>query len=210
MLKAVCSSNIEELEACLAQGWDINAACDYDERFNAASLAAHLDKLEVLHFLDLRGADLSSGAGKVGNTPLMTGMLNWNVRIIDYLTERGVDPMVKDKYGFTALRKAQIKNLNTISSMLKAYELRYTTAKFQRNQGFINNITSKDWEERLKGKDLSSYKLYELRGEEAYYKPSDLLVRGDYPFSNMEENQLVMTLAGNYRHFDSGDDKIII
>jgi len=48
----------------------------------------------------------------------MAGMMNWNVRIIDYLTERGVDPYVKDKYGFTALKKAQIKNLKTISSML--------------------------------------------------------------------------------------------
>jgi ankyrin repeat protein len=79
---------------------------DHDSKYNAASLAAHLDRLEMLHYLDLRGADLSSGAGKVGNTPLMTGMMNWNVRIIDYLTERGVDPYVTDKYGFTALKKA--------------------------------------------------------------------------------------------------------
>ena len=88
-------------------------------------MAAHLDKLEVLHFLDLHGADLSSGAGKINTTPLMAGMMNWNVRIIDYLTERGVDPTIKDKYGFTALRKAQIKNLRTIQSMLQAYESKY-------------------------------------------------------------------------------------
>ena len=79
---------------------------DYDGKYNAASLAAHLDHLEVLHFLDLRGADLSSGVGSMNNSPLMTGMMSWNVRIIDYLTERGVDPYVKDKFGFTALRKA--------------------------------------------------------------------------------------------------------
>jgi len=67
-----------------------------------------------LHFLDLKGADLSQGAGKFNNTPLMTGLMNWNVRIIDYLTERGVDPFVEDKFGFTALKKAQIKNFRTI------------------------------------------------------------------------------------------------
>ena len=82
------------------------------------SLAAHLDKLEVIHFLDMKGADLSRGAGKFNNTPLMAGMMNWNVRIIDYLTERGVDPFVEDAYGFTALKKAKIKNFRTIGSML--------------------------------------------------------------------------------------------
>ena len=98
---------------------------DHEGKYNAASLAAHLDKLEVLHLLDVRGADLSGGAGKFGNTPLMTGLMNWNVRIIDYLTERGVDPHVVDKFGFTALKKSQIKNLRTIQSMLVAYEKRY-------------------------------------------------------------------------------------
>ena len=36
----------------------------------------------------------------------MSATQKWNVRIIDYLLERGVDPSIKDKYGFTALRKA--------------------------------------------------------------------------------------------------------
>jgi hypothetical protein len=71
-----------------------------------------------LHFLDLRGADLSSGAGRFNNTPLMTGLMNWNVRIIDYLTERGVDPFIEDSFGFTALKKAKIKNYRTIQSIL--------------------------------------------------------------------------------------------
>jgi hypothetical protein len=34
------------------------------------------------------GADLNQGAGKFNNTPLMTAMAKWNVRIIDYLMER--------------------------------------------------------------------------------------------------------------------------
>jgi ankyrin repeat protein len=70
------------------------------------SLACHLDRLEILHYLDLRGADLNSGAGKQRFSPLMVSVMRWNVRIIDYLLERGVDPYEKDCYGFTALRKA--------------------------------------------------------------------------------------------------------
>ena len=75
-------------------------------RFTAVSLAAHLDNLEMLHCLDLHGADLSRSGGKQGNTPLMTASNRWNVRIIDYLLERGVDPTVQDSFGFTAKRKA--------------------------------------------------------------------------------------------------------
>ena len=86
------------------------------------SLACHLDKLEVLHCLDLHGADLSSGTGQFGNTPLMEALHRWDVRIIDYLMERGVDPSVKDTYGFTAKQKAKIRNLRTIHSMLDQYE----------------------------------------------------------------------------------------
>jgi ankyrin repeat protein len=48
----------------------------------------------VLHLLDLYGADLTSGAGKYNNTPLMAALQKWNVRIIDYLLERKVDPTI--------------------------------------------------------------------------------------------------------------------
>lgn len=57
----------------------------------------------------------------------MTATGRWNVRVVDYLIERGADPFVKDKFGFTAQRKAEIKNLRTISSMLKQYENEYQT-----------------------------------------------------------------------------------
>ena len=103
----------------MAAGWSPNATVDHLNRYTAVSLAAHLDQLEVLHCLDLHGADLSLGGGKFNNTPLMTALVRWNVRIIDYLMERGVDPSVTDSFGFTAKRKAQIKNLRTITSMLE-------------------------------------------------------------------------------------------
>ena len=59
-------------------------------------------------------------------TPLMKATNNWNVRIVDYLIERGVDPFIKDKYGFTAKDKAKLKNHRTIFAMLDSYEKRYS------------------------------------------------------------------------------------
>ena len=91
------------------------------------TLACHLDKLEMVHFLDLMGADINKGTGIGKNTPLMSATMKWNVRIVEYLTERGADPSIQDKYGFTAKRKAEIKNLKTIHSMLSLYENEYTT-----------------------------------------------------------------------------------
>ena len=52
----------------------------------------------------------------------MEAQHRWDVRIVDYLMERGVDPKVKDVYGFTAKNKAKIRNLRTIHSMLEEYE----------------------------------------------------------------------------------------
>lgn len=86
-----------------------------------------MNKLEVLHALDLHGADLSLAAGKQKFSPLMTALMRWNVGVIDYLMERGVDPSVKDKYGFTAKDKAKIKQFRTIHSMLTSYEERYAS-----------------------------------------------------------------------------------
>ena len=103
MLQGICEANVEKIEACLKKGWNINDPIDYAGKFNAASLAAHLNNLELLHFLDLHGANLSQGVGEQQLTPLMTAVGKWNVRIVDYLLERKVDPFIKDKYGFTAL-----------------------------------------------------------------------------------------------------------
>ena len=71
------------------------------------------------------GADLSTGAGKFNQTPLMAAIGKWNVRIIDYLMERGADPFVKDSFGFTASRKAEIRQLRTIHAMMKDYEEKF-------------------------------------------------------------------------------------
>lgn len=146
----------------------------------------------------------------------MTGLMNWNVRIIDYLTERGVDPFIEDKYGFTALKKAKIKNFRTIQSILGQYEGRYKLSKGlgSKSSVFLNNITSKEWEEKLQKVDIDKYQTEKIWKADnktfATFKPSDLLAMGEYPFSNFEENQLVITVATNFHFFDSRDDKLIL
>jgi len=107
VLQAVCKGKIDSLEKLIIDhGWDVNLEIDHQGKYTAMTLACHLDNLEMVHFLDLMGADIHSGRGKLSNTPLMSATMRWNVRIVDYLMERGVDPFITDKYGFTAKRKA--------------------------------------------------------------------------------------------------------
>jgi hypothetical protein len=105
----------------LRQGWDISESIDHAELHNAVKLACHLDRLEALHLLDFT---VKTFLQVVENhtTPLMATLKKWNVRIIDYLMERGVDPLVEDRFGFTIKRKAEIRQLRTIHAMLSEYE----------------------------------------------------------------------------------------
>lgn len=96
---------------------------------NAASIAAEMDKIEVLHYLELRGADLSMPAGPYLLTPLMMATNQWQVRIVEYLTERMVDPGVVDKFGFTARDKARMKNLNRIHAIIEQHETDFQDSK---------------------------------------------------------------------------------
>ena len=64
MLQSICDGDLELLESYLKLGWAVDSPVDHDQKFNAATLACHLDKLEVLHLLDMYGADLSIGVGK--------------------------------------------------------------------------------------------------------------------------------------------------
>ena len=87
-------------------------------------MAAGLDHLEVLHFLDLAGADLSRPSGKNNTTPLMAATVSWNVRVVEYLLERGVDPDTRDVFGFSAADKARLKNLKRIENLIESYSAR--------------------------------------------------------------------------------------
>ena len=56
----------------------------------------------------------------------------------------------------------------------------------------MNNITSKEWEQKLQKVDIDNYKTFRLWKADnksfANFKPSDLLTIGEYPFSNFEDN----------------------
>jgi ankyrin repeat protein len=129
MLVAVCEGKIDEIEKYLKKGYPVDEPVDRHGKYTPASLAAYLDKLEVLHFLDLNGADIVSAKGKFGFTPLLTAQSRWNVKIIDYLIERGVNPFVKDNFGFTAKQKALLNEHKTIYSMLNQYESEWELKK---------------------------------------------------------------------------------
>lgn len=57
---------------------------------------------------------------------------------------------------------------------------------------FLKNITSKQWEEKLEKVDIDKYQTVKLWKADnktfAIFKPSDLLTLGEYPFSNFEDN----------------------
>ena len=74
--------------------------------------------------MDLAGADLGKPSGKYSTTPLMAATTSWNVRVVEYLLERGVDPDTRDIYGFSAADKARFKNLKRIESLLESYSAR--------------------------------------------------------------------------------------
>jgi ankyrin repeat protein len=78
----------------LNKGFHIDSIIDKQEKFTPMSLACHLDDLEMAHFLDIMGADIHSARGKQGYTPLMTSTNRFNTRMVDYLIERGANPLV--------------------------------------------------------------------------------------------------------------------
>lgn len=88
------------------EGWPVDGLIDRQKKYTALTLACHLDHLEIVHLLDLKGANISAPAGKHQNSPLMAATMRWNVRIVDYLLTRNVDPNMVDEYGFTAKKKA--------------------------------------------------------------------------------------------------------
>lgn len=117
-MRAVCKGDIDTIDDLLDSGYDIDSPIELSRGLTAAGVAAETDNLEILHYLHLKGANLSTGAGSFGITPLMAATGQWNTRIIEFLLSRGVDSNIKDTFGFTALEKAEMKNLRTIKTML--------------------------------------------------------------------------------------------
>ena len=103
---------VPEWKQISSQKLNINDPVDLKRGINAYALAAELDKLEVLHYLELRGATsdcVSQPSSKYMLTPLMLAVNTWNVRVIEYLFKRVWNPNITDIYGMTAKDKAKIK-----------------------------------------------------------------------------------------------------
>ena len=165
----------------------------------------------MVHLLDTIGADVNQGVGKHQNTPLMTATGRWNVRIIDYLIERGADPTKVDVYGFSARRKAEIKNLKTISSMLKQHETKFLDQE-EKNLA----ITNARWKAIIASRNLNilNFKPVSIirpnNSSVVNFSPSKIMKReGSYPFQNMDDNQDIFCLfsgiSGNNEFIDSSD-----
>ena len=65
--------------------FDINAPIELCWGLNAAAIAAEADKLEMLHYLYLKGANISQGSGKYQITPMMAAVNKWNTRCVEFL-----------------------------------------------------------------------------------------------------------------------------
>ena len=56
MVKGIWDQDYKLIDEALDAGFDINAPIELRRGLNAYALAAELDRLEVLHYLELRGA----------------------------------------------------------------------------------------------------------------------------------------------------------
>jgi len=63
-LKAITNGDVDQLESCLRRGWDLNKPVDQNGKFSALSLACFLDNLEMVHLLDMYGADINQSVGE--------------------------------------------------------------------------------------------------------------------------------------------------
>mmetsp|Transcript_15578 Transcript_15578/g.13619 ORF Transcript_15578/g.13619 Transcript_15578/m.13619 type:complete len:286 (+) Transcript_15578:13-870(+) len=207
LVYAICNEDFDMIKEVYDQGYDFNSPLDFKRGLNAYTLATELDKLEVLHFIEL----LAKVSGKVGplnviaerneNTtipetkfhdhqmnPLMMAVNNWNVRMIEYLIARNVNPTYIDKYGFNAKNKADIRNLNTISKIIDDYQENYDPLK-----------ADKDYEEKLEEESkVLEYKKVYLRdptgGEYLCNPPSKLFKYGHNPFIDVDNSGYVIGL----------------
>ncbi|CAI2378080.1 unnamed protein product [Moneuplotes crassus] len=209
LVYAICQEEYGMIQQVFDEGFDLNTPLDYKRGLNAFALATDLDKLEVLHFLELLESskvslnkiaerntqttipeDISHGHRL---TPLMIAVNSWNVRMVEYILSRNVDPTIKDKYGFSAKDKARVKNLNTISNIIEDYEEKYDPSEAEKY------YSSKIKEE---SKILEYEKVYVNSFEASEYytkKPSDLFKFHSHPFLAPSEHGYCLSLF-NIKH----------
>ena len=171
LMRAVCEKDINEVKTVLDEGFDVDGLnIDEKYRYKAMGLAAALNRVGIMEYFLLRGADINA-KDMHGNTPLMHAVTNWQFDAIKYLVEQGADLNAKDIYGFNAIEKAKFRGLNSIADYLEQQKSKppvpKTFPKFTVNFDFETHLS--DATEQL----YTKKKFYQA-------KPKV------YPFNNLE------------------------
>lgn len=170
LTKAICEKDINEVKLVLDEGFNVNSQeVDEKYKYKALGLAASLNRVGILEYLLLRGADLNVQDAN-GNTPLMLAVLNWQYDSIKYLVERGANIGAKDKYGFTAIDKAKFRGLTSIADYLE------TQKSIQRSAKFPQFTVNFDFESHFSDQSADLYRA------KKYYQTKPKV----YPFNNFE------------------------
>jgi hypothetical protein len=170
LLKAICERDINEVKEVLDKKFNMDEEHLEDKYgYKAAGIAAALNRVGILEYLILRGADINT-KDKTGNTPLMHAVINWQYDAIRMLVENGADLSIKDNYGLTVIDKAKFRGLTSVASFLEGQLEKKKTVHFPK---FTVQF---DFEEHFSDPCEVLYK------KKKYYKSKPLV----YPFNNLE------------------------
>jgi len=169
LLKAICEKDINEVKLVLDEGFDLSSDVDHKYNYKALGLASSLNRVGIIEYLLLRGADINAKDSQ-GNTPLMHAVVNFQYDAIRFLLDNGADLHAKDKYGFTAADKARFRGLASIAKHLDSQK------NVVKTKSFPNFTVNFDFESWFEDPVAAIYK------QKKYYDPKPKV----YPFNNLE------------------------
>jgi hypothetical protein len=88
MMEAICEDDIAKVADLLDAGFDPASKICGERNYDSVSLAAVLNRSQILRYLVLRGG-LLEFRDNDGNTPLLNAVKNWQFESIKTLVECG-------------------------------------------------------------------------------------------------------------------------
>ena len=88
MMEAICEDDIAKVADLLDAGFNPTSRICHERNYDAVSLAAVLNRVQILKYLILRGG-LLEYRDNDGNTPLLNAVKNWQFESIKTLVEYG-------------------------------------------------------------------------------------------------------------------------